>query len=94
MKLDGQEHDDPARPAPTDVKPDAQEHEKLFKPGRFLHRALMWQLFLLVMQSFSAHVVPVPSYPGLHEQEKLPTVSVHAAFLSQLCEPELHSSTF
>lgn len=53
----------------------------------------MWQL-CLPRQSFSVQLVPVPSYPGLQAQVKLPTVSVQVAFTWQLCAPELHSLTF
>lgn len=37
-------------------------------------------------------VVPLPVYPGLHEQLWPPTVLKHRAFSSQLCCPDAHSS--
>ena len=36
--------------------------------------------------------VPSPVYPALHVHVKLPSVSVHAALLSQLAVPSVHSS--
>jgi hypothetical protein len=42
--------------------------------------------------SLPVHDVPSPLYPVLQAQVKLPTVFVHAALISQLPVPAVHSS--
>jgi len=45
------------------------------------------------MKSLPLHITPLPEYPTLQEQVKLPFVFSQFAFISQLSVPKKHSST-